>query len=149
MKKFLSIYGTVLFLFVSALLLSEVPNLEIGDTSLYFLNGKSTNLQTFENLNNLTPDLMNFIYAMTIIGIVESMKYKRFYIGMTIGNLIVSTPIFIVHKDTLFFRPFYYSDGIVSYGYILPWIWYIYFSILGGIMMVIYMLYISKRHVPK
>jgi hypothetical protein len=138
LKIFLSIYGSVLFVFISFLLLFENPNPKVGDTSLFFMEGNSVNLQNFSNLYSLSPILMYVIYGVILLGILVSIKFNKFYLITTIGNLILSIPIFLVHKNTLFFKPFYFTNGITSFGHILAWVWYIYLSLLGVILLMIY-----------
>ncbi len=137
MRIFLNIYGGLLLIFVSILLLGENP--VMGDTTLYFLNGKSTGLQLFNNLYNLNPTVMNIIYFIVLTAILVSIKFNKFYLTTSIGNLILSFPVYLVHKDTLFFKPFY-SNGIVSFFSVKLWIWYIYLSLMGGILLILYSL---------
>ena len=134
---FLSIYGSVLLFFVSYLLLLENPDPKVADTTLYFLNGKSVPLQAFDGLYSLSPKIMRTIYFLVILGVLISLKFNKFYLAVSTGNLILSIPIFMVNKNTLFFKPFY-SDGIVSYSGVLNWVWYIYLSLLGIILLIFY-----------
>lgn len=152
MKKFLSVYGGVLFLFVSLRLILEEPFPSSGYSmfnTLYNLNGASTILDYFKNVYNLSPLAMSLIYILVLIGIIKSRKQQKFYIAVTLGNLILSIPIFMVHKDTLFFRPFYYSHGNVCFANIAKWVWYIYLSILGVIILLIYLFFQSEKFTTK
>lgn len=55
----------------------------------------------------------------------------------------------MVHKDTLFFKPFYF---IYSYSHcinILMWVWYIYLSAFGGIILVFCLFINSSKCTPQ
>lgn len=121
MKKFLSVYGGVLFLFVSFFLFEAILEDDIF-TTLYNYHGRSIILEHFKNLYNLSPFTTFCFYLLALIVILLSIKFKKFFCGITIGNLIISIPIFMVHKDTLFFRPFYYSLSAPSFAGIAKWV---------------------------
>ena len=143
MKKFLSIYGTVLFLFVTYLFLDDLPN-----GSFLFKRYKPffiMDLYKFPLKYDLSPFLMFYIYMIVLVSMILTIKFKETHIIATIGNLIISIPIFMVHKDTLFFEPFYFIYGYYQCMYIIRWVWYIYFSIFGGVMFAAYLFFNSNK----
>ena len=147
MKKFLSIYGTVLFLFVTYLFLDDLPN-----GSFLFKRYKPffiMDLYKFPLKYDLSPFLMFYIYMIVLVSMILTIRFKETHIIATIGNLIISIPIFMVHKDTLFFEPFYFIYGYYQCMHIIRWVWYIYFSIFGGVMFAAYLFFNSNRRTER
>ena len=147
MKKFLSIYGTVLFLFVTYLFLDDLPN-----GSFLFKRYKPffiMDLYKFPLKYDLSPFLMFYIYMIVLVSMILTIRFKETHIIATIGNLIISIPIFMVHKDTLFFEPFYFMYSYSRCIYIIRWVWYIYFSIFGGVMFAAYLFFNSNKRTER
>lgn len=142
MKKFLSIYGVSLFLFVTYLFFDDFRR---PWSSLYKKDFLPMVVKELLPQYSLSPGIMFYIYIVVLVGIILTIKFKETHIIATIGNLIISIPIFMVHKDTLFFEPFYF---MYSYSYcrdIIMWVWYIYFSLFGGIMLAMYLFFNSNK----
>ena len=142
MKKFLSIYGITLFLFVTYLFLNDF----VSDYSYLYINNFSPIVSTkLLPKYNLSSSLMFFVYIIASIAIILAIKFKKTHIVAIICNLIISIPIFLVHKDTLFFEPFYFMYSYSHCINILIWVWYIYLSIFGGIMLAFYLFINSSK----
>ena len=146
MKKFLSIYGTVLFLFVTYLFLDDLRD----DCSfLYKSEFSPTVIKRLVPTYDLSPFLMFYIYMIVLVSMILTIRFKETHIIATIGNLIISIPIFMVHKDTLFFEPFYFMYSYSRCIYIIRWVWYIYFSIFGGVMFAAYLFFNSNKRTER
>ena len=146
MKKFLSIYGITLFLFVTYLFFNDFAS---GCSSIYIDNFSPIVSAKLLPKYNLSSSLMFFVYIIVLIAIILAIRFKKTHIVTIICNLIISVPIFLVHKDTLFFEPFYFMYSYSHCIDILTWVWYIYFSIFGGIMLAFYLFINSSKCIPQ
>ena len=156
MKKFLSIFNILSFLFVSYIIFVEEFITE-NDIFPSFLYKRAEKLgSVFEYYTNPLLDIILTYISVVILSVLIFIillflrKVKRsFYILSTVCNLIITIPIFNMYNYALAVNPFGFLEYDRLRDYMLPWELCIYSCILSGILLAMYLIFKRTRHLFK
>lgn len=148
MKKFLSIFNILSFLFISYTLRQKF----FAD-DYYFYNRKEIIESGFKFLTDPFGDII-FTYisvvilsALIFIILLFLRKVKSsFYILSTVCNLIIAIPIFNMYNYALAVNPFGFLEYDTLRNHMLPWELCIYSCVFSGILLAIYLIFKRTRH---
>lgn len=125
MKKFFRWAGWILFAYITYLLVLEYSGIQMYDTCLFSLGGQSVDLQSADNVFDLSPLLMGIIYIILLITNIVLVFFKKDYISTNISNLILSIPVILVLNvfildyppfgNTLFFNVYIFQFILFCY----------------------------------
>ena len=150
MKKFLSIFNILSFLFVSYIIFVEEFITE-NDIFPSFLYKRAEKLgSVFEYYTNPLLDIIFTYISVVILSILIFVillflrKVKRsFYILSTTYNLVIAIPIFNMYNNL-----FCILDFNLNY-IISPWMLYMFLSSFSAILLAMYLIFKRTRHLFK
>ncbi len=150
MKKFLSIFNILSFLFVSYIIFVEEFITE-NDIFPSFLYKRAEKLgSVFEYYTNPLLDIILTYISVVILSVLIFIillflrKVKSsFYILSTVCNLIIAIPIFNMYNNL-----FCILDFNLNY-IISPWMLYMFLSSFSAILLAMYLIFKKTRHLFK
>ena len=150
MKKFLSIFNILSFLFVSYIIFVEEFITE-NDIFPSFLYKRAEKLgSVFEYYTNPLLDIILTYISVVILSVLIFIimlflrKVKRsFYILSTTYNLVIAIPIFNMYNNL-----FCILDFNLNY-IISPWMLYMFLSSFSAILLAMYLIFKRTRHLFK
>lgn len=150
MKKFLSIFNILSFLFVSYIIFVEEFITE-NDIFPSFLYKRAEKLgSVFEYYTNPLLDIIFTYISVVILSILIFVillflrKVKRsFYILSTTYNLVIAIPIFNMYNNL-----FCILDFNLNY-IISPWMLYMFLSAFSAILLAMYLIFKKTKHLFK
>ncbi len=150
MKKFLSIFNILSFLFVSYIIFVEEFITE-NDIFPSFLYKRAEKLgSVFEYYTNPLLDIILTYISVVILSVLIFIillflrKVKRsFYILSTVYNLIIAIPIFNMYNN-LFCILDFNLNYITS-----PWVLYMFWSSFSAILLAMYLIFKKTKHLFK
>lgn len=149
MSRVLRWLGWILFAFISLLLIFEYSEIRSGDTYLFYLQGKSDNVGPVQF--DLSPIVMGILYVVTLIFILFAYKHKRDYQALSIANIVLAIPVFLVIQNSIpLYPPFGESESPRNAELLL--IWFVYLSVIVFSLFLVHVVvnYMNKRsHVVK
>lgn len=151
MKKFLSIFNILSFLFITYTLCYKF----FAD-DYYFYNRKEIIESGFKFLTDPFGDIIFTYISVVILSVLIFIillflrKVKSsFYILSTVCNLIITIPIFNMYNYALAVNPFRFLEYDTLRDHMLPWELCIYSCVFSGILLAMYLLFKKTRHLFK
>lgn len=151
MKKFLSIFNILSFLFISYILRIKLPA-----DDYYFDDERKIIESGFKFLTDPFGDII-FTYVCVValsflvfIVLLFLRKVKSsFYILSTVCNLIIAIPIFNMYNYALAVNPFGFIEYNHLCNYMFPWSFCLFCCMLSGILLLVYTLFLKTKHLFK
>ena len=151
MKKFLSIFNILSFLFISYIIFKR-----LFIDEYYFDDGRKIIGSGFKFFTDPFGDIIStYVCAVALsflvfIVLLFLRKVKSsFYILSTVCNLIIAIPIFNMYNCALAVNPFGFLEYDTLRNHMLPWELCIYSCILSGILLAMYLIFKRTRHLFK
>lgn len=151
MKKFLSIFNILSFLFISYILRIKLPA-----DDYYFDDERKIIESGFKFLTDPFGDIIFTYISVVILSVLIFIillflrKVKSsFYIVSTVYNLIIAIPIFNMYNYALAVNPFGFIEYNHLCNYMFPWSFCLFCCMLSGILLLVYTLFLKTKHLFK
>ena len=151
MKKFLSIFNILSFLFISYILRIKLPA-----DDYYFDDERKIIESGFKFLTDPFGDIIFTYISVVILSVLIFIillflrKVKSsFYIVSTVYNLIIAIPIFNMYNYALAVNPFRFIEYNHLCNYMFPWSFCLFCCMLSGILLLVYTLFLKTKHLFK
>ena len=151
MKKFLSIFNILSFLFISYILRIKLPA-----DDYYFDDERKIIESGFKFLTDPFGDIIFTYISVVILSVLIFIillflrKVKSsFYIVSTVYNLIIAIPIFNMYNYALAVNPFGFIEYNHLCNYMFPWSFCLFCCMLSGILLLAYTLFLKTKHLFK
>lgn len=151
MKKFLSIFNILSFLFISYILRIKLPA-----DDYYFDDERKIIESGFKFLTDPFGDIIFTYISVVILSVLIFIillflrKVKSsFYILSTVCNLIITIPIFNMYNYALAVNPFGFIEYNHLCNYMFPWSFCLFCCMLSGILLLVYTLFLKTKHLFK
>ena len=151
MKKFLSIFNILSFLFISYILRIKLPA-----DDYYFDDERKIIESGFKFLTDPFGDIIFTYISVVILSVLIFVillflrKVKSsFYIVSTVYNLIIAIPIFNMYNYALAVNPFGFIEYNHLCNYMFPWSFCLFCCMLSGILLLVYTLFLKTKHLFK
>ena len=151
MKKFLSIFNILSFLFISYILRIKLPA-----DDYYFDDERKIIESGFKFLTDPFGDIIFTYISVVILSVLFFIillflrKVKSsFYIVSTVYNLIIAIPIFNMYNYALAVNPFGFIEYNHLCNYMFPWSFCLFCCMLSGILLLVYTLFLKTKHLFK
>lgn len=151
MKKFLSIFNILSFLFISYILRIKLPA-----DDYYFDDERKIIESGFKFLTDPFGDIIFTYISVVILSVLIFIillflrKVKSsFYILSTVCNLIIAIPIFNMYNYALAVNPFGFIEYNHLCNYMFPWSFCLFCCMLSGILLLVYTLFLKIKHLFK
>lgn len=151
MKKFLSIFNILSFLFISYILRIKLPA-----DDYYFDDERKIIESGFKFLTDPFGDIIFTYISVMILSVLIFIillflrKVKSsFYIVSTVYNLIIAIPIFNMYNYALAVNPFGFIEYNHLCNYMFPWSFCLFCCMLSGILLLVYTLFLKTKHLFK
>ena len=151
MKKFLSIFNIMSFLFVSYIL-----RIKLSADDYYFDDKRKIIESGFKFLTDPFGDIIFTYISVVILSVLIFIillflrKVKSsFYIVSTVYNLIIAIPIFNMYNYALAVNPFGFIEYNHLCNYMFPWSFCLFCCMLSGILLLVYTLFLKTKHLFK
>ena len=148
MKKFLSIFNILSFLFISYTLRQK-----FSADDYYFDNRRKIIESGFKFLTDPFGDIIFTYISVVILSVLIFIillflrKVKNsFYILSTVCNLIIAIPIFNMYNYALAVNPFRFLEYDSLRDHMLLWELCMYSCVLSGILLAMYLIFKRTRH---
>ena len=151
MKKFLSIFNILSFLFISYIL-----RIKLSADDYYFDDERKIIESGFKFLTDPFGDIIFTYISVVILSVLIFVillflrKIKSsFYIVSTVYNLIIAIPIFNMYNYALAVNPFGFIEYNHLCNYMFPWSFCLFCCMLSGILLLVYTLFLKTKHLFK
>lgn len=151
MKKFLSIFNILSFLFISYIL-----RIKLSADDYYFDDERKIIESGFKFLTDPFGDIIFTYISVVILSVLIFVillflrKVKSsFYIVSTVYNLIIAIPIFNMYNYALAVNPFGFIEYNHLCNYMFPWSFCLFCCMLSGILLLVYTLFLKTKHLFK
>ena len=151
MKKFLSIFNILSFLFISYIL-----RIKLSADDYYFDDERKIIESGFKFLTDPFGDIIFTYISVVILSVLIFIillflrKVKSsFYIVSTVYNLIIAIPIFNMYNYALAVNPFGFIEYNHLCNYMFPWSFCLFCCMLSGILLLVYTLFLKTKHLFK
>lgn len=151
MKKFLSIFNILSFLFISYIL-----RIKLSADDYYFDDKRKIIESGFKFLTDPFGDIIFTYISVVILSVLIFIillflrKVKSsFYIVSTVYNLIIAIPIFNMYNYALTVNPFRFIEYNHLCNYMFPWSFCLFCCMLSGILLLVYTLFLKTKHLFK
>lgn len=151
MKKFLSIFNILSFLFISYIL-----RIKLSADDYYFDDERKIIESGFKFLTDPFGDIIFTYISVVILSVLIFIillflrKVKSsFYIVSTVYNLIIAIPIFNMYNYALTVNPFRFIEYNHLCNYMFPWSVCLFCCMLSGILLLVYTLFLKTKHLFK
>ena len=151
MKKFLSIFNILSFLFISYIL-----RIKLFTDDYYFDDERKIIESGFKFLTDPFGDIIFAYISVVILSVLIFIillflrKVKSsFYIVSTVYNLIIAIPIFNMYNYALAVNPLRFIEYNHLCNYMFPWSFCLFCCMLSGILLLVYTLFLKTKHLFK
>ena len=151
MKKFLSIFNILSFLFISYIL-----RIKLSADDYYFDDERKIIESGFKFFTDPFGDIISTyvcVVALSFLVFIVLLFLRKvkssFYILSTVCNLIIAIPIFNMYNYALAVNPFGFIEYNHLCNYMFPWSFCLFCCMLSGILLLVYTLFLKTKHLFK
>ncbi len=151
MKKFLSIFNILSFLFISYILRIKLPadDYYFDDERKIIESGFKFLTDPFGDIIFTYISVMILSFLVFIVLLFLRKVKSSFYILSTVCNLIITIPIFNMYNYALAVNPFGFIEYNHLCNYMFPWSFCLFCCMLSGILLLVYTLFLKTKHLFK